>query len=172
MRRPNLLIATAMAAVLAACTRTYTVKRPTTVGELQMSMMRHDSGVVTPLLHVSAAPNVSPLPSAPVPWGTSLTASGQIPLVELSAIRGYEVKRRFMGGIEGLLLGAGIGAFAGAALAASQVDDSSCEGQDHCVDLFSGSDVIAIGAVMAGLTGAAIGALIGAARGHTDRYLF
>jgi hypothetical protein len=165
------LIVTALFA--ASCTRTHNVKRPATVAELQLSMMRRDSGVVTPIVQAPATPPAaSPLPPAPVAWGTELTADGQIPLVDLSAIRGYEVKRRFVGGVEGLLIGAGIGAFTGAALAASQVEDSSCDGQDHCVDLFSEADIIAFSAILAGLTGAAVGALVGAFRGHTDRYVW
>jgi hypothetical protein len=173
MLRRGLVLAS-MFLLASACTRTYNVHRPATVAQLQHWMMGHDSGVVTPLLQAlpAAPPPASPPPAARVPWGTELTPGGQIPLVDLSAIRGYEVKRRFMGGVQGLLWGAGIGAFTGAALAASQVEDSSCMGQDHCVDLFSGSDIIAFGAILAGLTGGAVGALIGAYRGHTDRYLF
>jgi hypothetical protein len=167
-------VALALGATLTVgCTRTYTVRRPASVGELQSSMMGHGGGVVTPLLQ-ETAPSEHP-PAAPgplVPWGTSLTPVGQVPLVQLSAIRGYEVKRRFAGGVEGLLLGAGVGVLTGAAIGSALGSDRACMG-DGCIGFeLSATDKAAIGAVFAGITGAVFGAFIGAYRGHTDRYLF
>jgi hypothetical protein len=172
MRRWGCLIAFGMF-VSGGCTRTYHHRRPATIPALQATMMKHQNGIVTPLLQARVTQPPSSQPTVDlVPWGTSLTPAGTVPLVPLSAVRGYEVKRRFVGGVEGLLIGGGVGAFAGGFLGSLAGGGSSCENQDHCVDLFSSSDIIVFGAVMGGLTSAAVGAVIGALRGHTDRYLF
>jgi hypothetical protein len=165
-----LLVLAAIAATASGgCTRTYNVARPKSAAELQLTLMANDAGVVTPI--VAPQPSAPSAASSPVPWGTSLTPSGEVPTIDMSQVGGYEVRRRGAGALEGLLIGTLGGAFVGFAIGASLGSDS-CANMDHCYVAFSSTEKGAIGAVLAGATGLVLDTLIGAVRGHKDRYLF
>jgi len=163
------------AGALGGCSRTYNVPRPRSAVELQLTLMKQDGGVVTPIVvapgpATGSAPR-SGVPAAPVPWGSSLGPSGDIPMVDLSAIPGYEVKRRALGALEGFLIGALGGGLAGFVVGSSLGSDK-CSNPDTCYLELSSTDKGIIGAVVAGVPGAVLGTLIGGVRGHTDKYLF
>jgi hypothetical protein len=95
-----------------------------------------------------------------------------MPLAGPSNVRGYELKRRGLGGFEGLAIGTLLGFVAGAVIGlAVTSDDPPCEDPHLCVRFASRQKALLAGGLGAAL-GLVIGRQIGADIGHTDRYLF
>jgi hypothetical protein len=173
MRRLGPLLALG-AALLGGCSTTHQQARPATVEELQSLMARDavpreprraDRDPVTLLhQHGGERPSVTLPPPA---MAGARPGREDVPLVDLSELRGYEVKRRLPGALEGLMWGFVAGAAAGAIAGAAQGDDPP--GQ---FIQFTAGEKAAVGGVILGATGGALGALIGGLLGHTDRYLF
>jgi hypothetical protein len=163
----------ALASCLAgACTTTHQMRRPASGAELE-SMMPSQRGRVTLLGEPSAA---APAPSfqqtVPAVVERPLPPAGAAPLIDVSKLRGYDVKNRGRGALEGLGLGIVFGALVGAAIGSAAGSDAPCNGRDGCYDGFSASDkALAVGLIGA-LAGSVIGPLVGFATGHTNRYVF
>ena len=153
------------AALLGGCTTTHQRTRPATIEALQVQLgedatsrdtRRTDRDAVR-LLYQSDVP-----PPA---------AAGEVaPLVDPSSLRGYEVKRRLPGALEGLYLGLLTGAVAGAVIGYSKGDDPACG--DACFLHFSAGDKAFVGGLLLGIGGGLLGAATGGLIGHTDRYVF
>ena len=140
-----------VAALAGGCTSTHWIRRPATAAELETWMPRQRDRVT--LLHAGSEGETAPL-------------------VEVSKLRGYEVKNRGRGALEGLGLGILAGALAGFAVGASFGSDGPCTNDDGGCVMFSASDKgFALGLIGA-LVGSAVGPLIGFAAGHTNRYVF
>jgi hypothetical protein len=159
------------ATLLAGCTITHHVQRPQTVEQLDPIVWKKRDAIT--LLYERPAGATSAVPPA-LPAAADRVRGGgdEAPLLEVSNLRGYDVKRRWPGALEGLGLGILGGALAGAAIGSSIGSDPPCNGMDGCVDGFSGSDwALAFGLVGA-FAGSVVGPLIGLLVGHTDRYVF
>jgi len=160
------------ACLIAGCTTTRTVRRPETIAELE-SMVWKKRTHISLLL---AAPEGATL-SVPEPLtafaGPPDDGDAGVPLVDLPNLRGYEVKRRGLGALEGLGIGTVIGFVAGALIGLATGDDSPCQNGDHdpCIRFTSSDMALFIGGIGA-VAGHALGPVIGAAVGHTDRYIF
>jgi hypothetical protein len=160
------------ACLFAACTTTRTVRRPETIAELESMVWKRRTHISLLL----AAPEGATL-SVPEPLtafaGPPDYGDAGVPLVDLPNLRGYEVKRRGLGALEGLGIGTVIGFVAGALIGLATGDDSPCQNGDHdpCIRFTSSDMALFIGGIGA-VAGHALGPLIGAAVGHTDRYIF
>jgi hypothetical protein len=162
----------AITAVLVGCTTTRTLLRPRSADQLQ-SMIRHHAADVT-LLYADPAGPTPPLPSlAAVPVSAPAGESPAIvPLGYASDLRGYEVRRRGLGSIEGLAIGALIGFVAGTVIGLIVMTDSPpCDDPHLCFRLSAGAKAFLVGGLGAA-GGLLIGRHVGEQIGHTDRYLF
>lgn len=157
--------------LFAGCATTRTIRRPETIEQLE-SMVWKKRAHITLLL---AAPEGATL-RVPEPLtafaGPPDDGDAGVPLVDLANLRGYEVKRRGLGALEGLGLGTVIGFVAGAMIGLSLGSDRSCQNVDEGCVQFTSSDKGLFFGLMGAVAGHAIGPLIGAAVGHTDRYIF
>ncbi|HEY7371645.1 MAG TPA: hypothetical protein VIF57_05650 [Polyangia bacterium] len=162
----------ALASCLAgACTTTRQVRRPASGAELE-SLMPSQRGRVTLLGEPSAADPAPSFHQVPALVERPLPPAGAVPLIDVSKLRGYDVKNRGRGALEGLGLGIVLGALVGAAVGSAAGSDAPCDGRDGCYDGFSASDkALAVGLIGA-LAGSIIGPLVGFAAGHTNRYVF
>jgi len=158
------------AALIGGCTSTRYVQRPQAVEEIQplYTKARFHMTLVheRPVGATSAAPTSLALARDPA------AVAEAVPLVDLSNLHGYRIKRRGLGALEGLGWGTAIGVFTGAAIGASLGSDSHCMG-DGCYDIsFSaGEKAVALG-IIGGITGMVLGPVIGMLIGHTDEYVF
>jgi len=153
------------AALLGGCTATHQRTRPATIDALQVQIgedatsrdtRRTDRDAVR-LLYQSDVPP----PAA---------AGAVAPLVDPSLLRGYEVKRRLPGALEGLYLGLLTGAVAGAVIGYSKGDDPACG--DACFQRAGEPPLAFVGGLLLGIGGGLLGAATGGLIGHTDRYVF
>jgi hypothetical protein len=162
----------ALAAVLVVgCTFTHQVQRPRTVEQLD-PIVSKNRGAIT-LLYQRSEGATSAVPPAPPAQVDRVPAGGpEVSLLDLSTLRGYEVKRRWPGALEGLGLGIVAGALAGAAIGSSMGSDPPCNGMDGCVEGFAASDWALFFGSVGAFAGSVVGPLIGLLVGHTDRYLF
>jgi hypothetical protein len=180
-----------------ACTSTHHMARPASVAELAAQVEADAAGNDSVAI---VYPVIRPLGGAtPAPVSTKLTREGPVAgyspdavyvatpreptRLLLPEVRGYAVTRRGRGAFEGAVIGAAVGALAGTLFGASQPSDPApvpmCTNVDG--DMFctiggghglSSGEKAAITGVGLGLTGAAVGALIGWLVGHTDRFEF
>jgi hypothetical protein len=98
-----------------------------------------------------------------------LTATGERRAIHLPSVARLEVSRGVHGRpAKGALLGAAVGIAFGALLGAGSSDDE-CD-VEVCIDLVSREEAIVIGAVVAGLAGTAVGAVIGSLS-RTERWM-
>jgi hypothetical protein len=173
MNRFELLLVVA-GALLGGCTTTFQRARPATPEALQEQIVedagagdarRVDTERVT-LLYPSPGIEPGQVEPSSEPPAATVEAAGIPSLLDPTQLQGYEVKRRFRGAMEGMLIGALSGATAGAVIGYGQGDDP--EGYLS----FSAGDKAAMLGVVGAVTGATIGALLGTAIGHKDRYLF
>ena len=162
----------ALAATLfAGCTITHRVQRPQTVEQLDPIVWKKRDAV-TLLYERPVGPTSAVPPALPAALDSVRAGGVEAPTLAVSNLRGYEVKRRWPGGLEGLGLGILAGALVGAAIGSSVGSDPPCNGMDGCVDGFASSDwALAFGLVGA-FAGSVVGSLIGLLVGHTDRYVF
>jgi len=159
------------ATLLAGCTTTRQIQRPQTLEQFAPRVSRN-RGAIT-LLYERPEGARSPVPPALVAPAEGPRAGDEgAPVLDLLNLRGYEVKRRGLGSLEGLGVGILLGALVGAAIGAGMGSDQPCNGMDGCNLSFSGSDkALALGFVGA-LGGFLVGPPIGLLIGHTDRYVF
>ena len=158
--RPFIPILAAGACLFAACTTTRTARRPETFEQLESMVWKKRAHIR--LLHrvPEGASSTVPEPLTATAAPPDSDAAG-VPLVDLSNLRGYEVNRRGMGALEGLGFGTAIGFALGGLIGLAMANDTACKtGGQACF------------AVIGAIGGQAIGTLIGAAVGHTDRYVF
>lgn len=189
------------------CSITHQVARPATVDELA-TRATIDSATTDPLgpggervaiIHPAIASNVavadstlarqltteSPLQAVSEAGVSVASARGPL-LLDLRDVRGYEVRRRNLGtlegGVAGLLVGAAIGVTIGLSLGNDPAapPPSICESdapfgcgfQSVPSPPLSAGEKAVMGAAIAGPIGAAIGAIVGRLIGHTDRFEF
>ena len=163
------------ACLFVGCTTTRTIRRPETAEEFQALVWKKRDHIT--LLHASPQGATSPVPEAlalvpPAPLAPESDAS--VALVDVSNLRGYEVKRRGLGALEGLGLGTLFGFMGGALIGLAMGSDRPCEPNDThfgCIRFDASEKALLIGGAGA-IGGHALGPLIGAAVGHTDRYIF
>ena len=173
MGRPGILFALAVA-LLGGCSTTYRQARPATVEQLRTLIdedaapreARRTARDQVTLLHQPGRepPSIPVVPPAPT---GARSEDGDLSLVDLSELRGIEVKRRVRGAFDGLVWGFLAGAVAGSIAGATQGDDPP--GQ---LIRFTGPEKAVGGGLLLGGAGAVVGAVVGALVGHTDRYLF
>jgi len=161
------------ASALGGCTTTHLIRRPDTVEQIEP--LNTKARYRMTLLHERPPGATSPVlaPAAPVP---NATANGEgAPLVNLSNLRGYRIKRRGQGALEGWGLGVLTGAVAGVAAGFAAGDDPQCMDTNSeggfCIRFTAGEYAAGLGVVGA-LVGGLLGTLIGFAVGHTDEYIF
>jgi hypothetical protein len=161
-------------ALLGGCSTTYQQARPVTVEQLRtlierdavpLESRRTDREPVT-LLHQSGGeqPSITVVPPAAT---GARSEDGDLSLVDLSELRGIEVKRRARGAFDGLVWGFLAGAAAGAIAGAIQGDDPP----EQFIRFTAPQKAVAGGLLLGG-AGGLVGALVGALIGHSDRYLF
>jgi hypothetical protein len=168
--RPFIPILAVGACLFSACTTTRTIRRPETLEELE-SMVWKKRAHITLLQRVpegATMPVPEPLAALVVPADDD----GAVPLVDLSNLRGYEVKRRGVGALEGLGIGTLIGFLGGALIGLAQGDSPPCVNVDYPCFGFTAWDKAIFFGGMGGIGGHALGPIIGALIGHTDRYVF
>jgi hypothetical protein len=158
------------ACVAAGCTTTYTIRRPETPDQLE-SMVWKKREHITLLSGVPEGARLAVPESLPVLRGAPDPDAG-VPLVELSNLRGYEVKRRGLGALEGLGIGTVLGFAAGAMVGLAAGGTGECHNDDGGCVSFTASDMALFFGLLGAVAGHAVGPLIGAAVGHTDRYVF
>ena len=173
MRRLGLVLAIG-AALLGGCgTTTHQRSRPASFDQLETQIGRDigtedahpsENPAVT-LLYPPASERPRAAPALALP-GPPLAGRSAAPLVDVSQIRGYQVRRRLPGAIEGLIIGFAGGAALGAILSGSAQPDAPVGTAPP-----SAGETVA-GAVLFGTLGGLTGALIGALVGRTDLYLF
>lgn len=174
------------AALHAGCTHTYRRSRPANAEQLQAQIAqdaasgdpgRTDGDRVTMLPALSSTARRPPPTGMPPHVDPTLALSIRAATAPASVVdvvspagsmppRGYEVKRRMPGAMEGLAGGFLGGAATGAALGYFDGDDPPG------VVSFSAGAKAAMGGFAGAVFGGALGALFGAIIGHTDRYLF
>ena len=159
------------ACVFAGCTTTRTIRRPETADQLEAMVWKKRDHIT--LLYGVPEGATSAVPRSLAVLRGAPDADSGVRLVELSNVRGYEVKRRGLGALEGLGIGTILGFVGGALIGLAMGSDPSCNNSDHhgCIDFTSSDKALFIGLAGA-VAGHAIGPLIGAAVGHTDRYVF
>ena len=158
------------ACLFAGCTTTRTIRRPATAEELQSLVWKKRDHIT--LLNGDPGGSTSPVPPSLAPAAPPPEGDADVPMVDPSNLRGYEVKRRGVGALEGLALGTALGFLAGAVVGSAMGTDRSCQNVDEgCVELSSSNMALIVG-LLGAVVGHAIGPLIGAAVGHTDRYIF
>jgi hypothetical protein len=168
--RPFISILAVAACLFPACTTTHTIRRPATAEELQSLVWKKRDHIT--LLKGDPEGSTSPVPRSLAPAAPPPEGDADVPMVDLSNLRGYEVKRRGVGALEGLGLGTALGFLAGAVVGSAMGTDRSCQNVDEgCVELSSSNMALIIG-LLGAVVGHATGPLIGAAVGHTDRYIF
>jgi hypothetical protein len=160
-----------IAASLFGCTTTQQLRQRPSGAELQALSDASRTGPVT-LLYQHPPGSTSPAPRPPQPVGTLPSADANVPLGDLSRIRGYETKRRGRGALDGLGLGMLGGFLAGALVAATQTGEEGTPCVDHCGPHISDGTVMVVGGMVGAAVGGAIGLGTGAIIGHKDRYLF
>src|SRR5262245_22559308 len=97
----RLLSAFALGACLVAgCTTTRTIRRPETVEELQALVWKKREHIT--LLHGAPAGATSPVSASLALAPPPAEGDAGVSPVDLSNLRGYEVKRRGLGALEGL----------------------------------------------------------------------
>ena len=169
----RLMAALAIAAsALGGCTTTHQVRRPDTVKQIEPLHM--NARYPMTLLHERPPGATSTVPSSLVLDPNATANHDAAPLVDLSNLRGYTIKRRGQGALEGLGLGMLVGVVTGAATGIAAGDDPMCPmySESNCILRFSAADK-AVGFGIAGaLIGGLLGTLIGTAIGHTDEYIF
>lgn len=169
----RLMAALAIAAsALGGCTTTHHVRRPDTVEQIEPLYTKARSRMT--LLHERppGATSTVPPPVAPAP---SATSDGAAPLVDLSNLRGYTIKRRGKAALEGLGVGILVGVVAGVATGFAAGDDPKCmnmNSEGFCLFEFSAADKAAGLGIVGALIGGLLGTVIGSAIGHTDEYIF
>ena len=159
LTRPFISILAAGACLFAACTTTRTIRRPETFEQLESMVWKKRAHIRLLLRDPEGATLLVPEPLT----ATAGPADGDagVPLVVLPNLRGYEVNRRGLGALEGLGFGTAIGFVLGGLIGLAIAHDVTCRnGGQTCI------------AVLGTIGGQAIGTLIGAAVGHTDRYVF
>jgi hypothetical protein len=160
------------ACLVAGCTTTRTIRRPETVEELQSLVWKKREHIT--LLYGDPEGAASSVPASLALAPQPAEGDAGAPPVDLSNLRGYEVKRRGMGALEGLGLGTLFGFIGGAVIGLAMGSDGPCEPNDThfgCVRFGAGEKALLIGG-MGAIGGHALGPLIGAGVGHTDRYVF
>jgi hypothetical protein len=144
--------------LFAGCTTTRTIRGPDTLEQLE-ALVWNKRAHITLLQRVpEGATSRVPEPITAFAAPPDGDAAG-VPLVEIPNLRGYEVQRRGVGALEGLVVGTVLG-FVGGALIALATGNEASSGEARFLTL------------MGVITGQATGTLIGAAVGHTDRTLF
>ena len=168
--RPFISILAVGACLFAACTTTRTVRRPETAAELESMVWKKRTHIT--LLYGVPEGATSAVPESLATLRGAPDADAGVPLVDLSNLRGYEVKRRGVGALEGLGLGTLIGFVGGALIGLAMGSDPPCVNVDYpCIGFTASDKALFIGG-MGAIGGHAIGPLIGAVVGHTDRYVF
>ncbi len=159
------------ACLLAGCTVTHQIQRPQTLEQFAPTVSRNRAAIT--LLHERPAGATSAVPPALLAPADGPRDGGDgAPPLDLSNLRGYEVKRRGLGALEGLGLGILVGALAGAMIGLAAGDDAVCNGTDNCPDgLPATTKAIGLG-LFGALGGLLVGPPIGLLVGHTDRYVF
>ena len=162
------------AVLVGGCSTTYRQARPATVDQLRTLIDgdaiprepgHFDRGRVT-LLNQNGGEARS-IALAPAAATGAHTAGEDFSPVDVSDLRGVEVKRPHRGAFDGLMWGIAAGAAAGAIAGATQGDDPPGE-----LIGFTTREKVVGGALLFGGAGGLVGALIGRLLGHTDRYLF
>jgi hypothetical protein len=158
--------------VSGGCTTTHRVRRPDTFEQLEP--LQTSARYRMTLLHERPPGATSSVPPS-LALGPGAPVNGAVaPMVDLSNLRGYRIKRRGAGALEGLGLGSLIGAATGVALGFAAGDDPKCMNQEsNCYPLeLSAGDKALLFGVIGVLAGGLIGTVVGAAVGHQDEYLF
>lgn len=171
MKRSSLVgFTVAVMLAVSGCTVTHPIQRPQTLEQFQALVGSQQTSVT--LLHAHPEGSHSPVSLSLAPGATPAAALERPPSLELSNLRGYEVKRRAAGTLEGLGIGLLAGFAVGALVGAADGNDGPCHNDDGgCVMFSSGDKALALG-LLGALPGALIGALVGLSVGQTDRYLF
>ena len=159
------------ASALGGCTTTHHIRRPDTVEQIEPLHTNARYRMTLLLERPPGAKSTVPPPVAPDPNATNGEAA---PLVDLSNLRGYTIKRRGQGALEGLGLGILVGLVAGAAAGFAAGDDPQCpmSAENGCFLRFSREDKTIGFGVAGALLGGLLGTLIGTAIGQTDEYIF
>ncbi|HWJ56090.1 MAG TPA: hypothetical protein VNR90_07715, partial [Vicinamibacterales bacterium] len=119
------------AALAGGCTTTRYVQRPQAVEEIRPLYTRARFHMT--LVHERPAGATSVAPTTLTLARDPMAVEGAVPLVDLSNLHGYKIKRRGLGALEGLGLGTLIGAMGGAAIGAAAGDNSMCEVDSACI---------------------------------------
>ena len=154
------------AALLTGCTSTRYVPRPARIDDIPPLHTKARFHMIW--LHAPPEGATSPVPTMPAIVPDADAES--VPLGDLSNLRGYEIKRRGVGALEGLGLGVLIGLIGGVLIGASS-GDSKCAPDSECVGITSSDLALFFGAIGA-FGGSLVGPVIGSLVGHTDRTLF
>lgn len=161
-----------VAAVSGGCTITRTVQRPERVEDIPALYTKHRFHMT--LLHQRPEGATSAVPPTLGMVASADPGDEGPPIGDISNLRGYEVKRRGLGALEGLALGTVLGFVGGALIGLSMGSDGPCEPNDThfaCIRFDAEEKALLIGGTGA-IGGHALGAIIGALVGHTDRYVF
>jgi len=171
MQRLTAALAIAASAV-GGCTTTHLVRRPDTVEQIEP--LHTNARYRMTLLHERPPGATSTVPTSLALDLGATANSDAAPLVDLSNLRGYTIKRRGPGALKGLGLGILAGAAAGVAAGFAAGDDPQCpmSAESGCIFRFSAEDKAAGGGVAGALIGGLLGTLIGTAIGQTDEYIF
>jgi hypothetical protein len=159
------------ASALGGCTTTHHIRRPDTVEQIEP--LYTNARYQMTLLHERppGATSPAPPPAAPAPNATNAAAA---PPIDLTNLRGYTIRNRGQGALEGLGYGVLFGLVVGVAAGFAAGDDPPCpmNAESGCFLIFSAEDK-AIGFGVAGaLLGALLGPFIGLGIGHKDEYIF
>ncbi len=160
------------ASALGACRTTHHIRRPDTVEQIEP--LYTNARYRMTLLH-ERPPGATSTVTSSLALDPNATANRDAaPLVDLSNLRGYTIKRRGWGALQGLGLGILVGAAAGVAAGFASGDDPQCpmSAESGCIFRFSAEDKAAGYGVAGALIVGLLGTLIGTAVGQTDEYIF
>jgi hypothetical protein len=167
----KLAVTTALAVFLtSACTTTRQVRRPANLADFEARMPRQRDRVT--LLSARPPEATSALPPLPVAGDVAPAAGAGVPLVDISNLRGYEVKNRAFGSLEGLGIGILVGGLVGFAIGSAFGSDGPCTNDDGGCVMFSAADKGFVFGALGAWLGSMAGSLIGFGVGHTNRTIF